>query len=381
MNTVRRFLPLLKTLAGAAILAVLIWRLGTGAVIDALHAISAGEVLAALVIGVLTTVVSAWRWCLVARRLGLELPLARAVADCYQALFLNSVLPAGVLGDVQRAVSHGRESGDVGRGVRAVVLERTAGHVVFMVVGVVVLLAQPDLLFVVVADLVPGIGGAMGVLVAVVVAAVLGAWMLRSWVRGSWVLGSRVLSRERLDRIRGALRTGVTEARVGLLSRDMWPALVLLSVAAVVGYLALFVVAARAAGSEATVLTLLPLLMLALLVMGLPINIGGWGPREAVLAVSFGAVGMGAAQGLTAAVVYGVLSMIACLPGAAVLVLRRVTGSRRTRRPGSTAVPVPSPRTPVTADRSHPTPCTRPCPASAGGDGRRPTSLLTGSPA
>lgn len=386
MNTVRRFLPLLKTLAGAAILAVLIWRLGTGAVIDALHAISAGEVLAALVIGVLTTVVSAWRWCLVARRLGLELPLARAVADCYQALFLNSVLPAGVLGDVQRAVSHGRESGDVGRGVRAVVLERTAGHVVFMVVGVVVLLAQPDLLFVVATDLVPGIGGAVGVLVAVVIAAVLGAWMLRSWIRGNRVLGNRVLgnrvlSRERLDRIRGALRTGVTEARVGLLSRDMWPALVLLSVAAVVGYLALFVVAARAAGSDASVLTLLPLLMLALLVMGLPINIGGWGPREAVLAVAFGAVGMGAAQGLTAAVVYGVLSMIACLPGAAVLVLRRVTGSRRTRRPGSTAVPVPSPRTPVTADRSHPTPCMRPCPASAGGDGRRPASLLTGSPA
>lgn len=371
MSEIRRFLPLLKTLVGAAIVAVLIWRLGTGAVVDALRAISAGEVLAALGIGVLTTVVSAWRWCLVARRLGLELPLATAVADCYQALFLNSVLPAGMLGDVQRAVSHGRKSGDVGRGVRAVVLERTAGHVVFMVVGVVVLLAQPDLLVAVAADLIPGIGGAVGVLTAVVVAALLGAWMLRS----------RMLGRCRLDRIRGALHSGVTEARVGLLSRDTWPALVLLSVAAVAGYLALFVVAARAAGSDAAVVTLLPLLMLALLVMGLPINIGGWGPREAVLAVAFAAVGMGAAQGLTAAVVYGVLSMIACLPGVAVLALRRVTGSRRTRPPGSPAAPVPSLRTPATVDRSHPTPCTLPCPASADGDGRRPASLLTGSPA
>jgi hypothetical protein len=37
--------------------------------------------------------------------------------------------------------------------------------------------------------------------------------------------------------------------------------------------------------------------------------------------VAFGAVGLGAAQGLTTAVVYGVLSLIACLPGAVVLLL------------------------------------------------------------
>jgi glycosyltransferase 2 family protein len=89
------------------------------------------------------------------------------------------------------------------------------------------------------------------------------------------------------------------------------------------GYLGLFVVAARLAGSEASIGALLPLLMLALLVMGLPLNVGGWGPREAVTALAFGAAGLGATQGLTAAVVYGVLSLIGCLPGAGVLLLRR----------------------------------------------------------
>ena len=63
--------------------------------------------------------------------------------------------------------------------------------------------------------------------------------------------------------------------------------------------------------------------MLALLAMGLPFNIGGWGPREAIIPVAFAAAGFGATQGLTAAVVYGVLSLIACLPGAGVLLLRR----------------------------------------------------------
>ena len=108
-------------------------------------------------------------------------------------------------------------------------------------------------------------------------------------------------------------------------------AVLLLSVVALAGYLALFVVAARAAGSHAALRDLLPLLVLGLLAMALPLNIGGWGPREGVTAAAFGTVGFGAAQGLTTAVVYGVLSLIACLPGAVVLVLS-VTRAAAARR-------------------------------------------------
>jgi len=82
------------------------------------------------------------------------------------------------------------------------------------------------------------------------------------------------------------------------------------------------------------VLELLPLLVLGLLAMALPLNIGGWGPREGVTAVAFGATGLGAAQGLTTAVVYGVLSLIACLPGAMVLLLPAVLARYRRARHG-----------------------------------------------
>jgi glycosyltransferase 2 family protein len=304
----RRLWPLLRVLVGVGILAALVARLGTGAFVDGLRAIGIGSVLAALGIGLLTTVFSAWRWCLVARGLGLRLPLAMAVADCYRALFLNSVLPAGVLGDVHRAVIHGRQAGDLGRGVHAVVLERVAGQVVVMVVGVGVLLAQPTLLAAAVGCLVPGHGVTLGMVAALVPVIALGA----AAVRGG-----------RASRIRDALRTGLAGARTGVLSRGTWPGVVLLSVAALAGYLTLFVVAARAAGSQATLGELLPLLVLALLAMGLPFNIGGWGPREAVSTVAFAAAGFSATHGLTAAVVYGVLSLIACLPGAGVLLLRR----------------------------------------------------------
>ena len=56
-------------------------RLGTGAFLDGLRVIDAGTLLTAFAIGVATTVFSAWRWCLVARGVGLRLSLRGAIAD------------------------------------------------------------------------------------------------------------------------------------------------------------------------------------------------------------------------------------------------------------------------------------------------------------
>ena len=63
---------------------------------------------------------------------------------------------------------------------------------------------------------------------------------------------------------------------------------------------------------------LLPLALLVLLAAALP-NIGGWGPREGVTAWAFAAAGLGASLGVATAVVYGVMVLVATLPGAAVL--------------------------------------------------------------
>ena len=318
--------PLVKVAVGAGILVALGVRLGAQAFLDGLAAIGPASVLAALGLGLLTTVASAARWCLVARGLGLRLPLAAAVADCYRAVFLNSVLPAGVVGDVHRAVGYGRQIGDVGRGVRVVAIERVTGQLAIIVVGLGVLVAsRPDLLGV----LLPDRLGVVELLAAVAVLAAVVLWAARS---------------TRAVRIRTALRSVLTDARSGALSRSTWPGLLVLSVVALAGYLTLFVVAARAVGTPATLRELLPLLVLGLLAMALPLNIGGWGPREGVMAVAFGAVGLGAAQGLTTAVVYGVLSLIACLPGAAVLLLPTLVA--RSRRLPATA-PAMLERTPA----------------------------------
>lgn len=301
------------TLAGTVILAVVLWRTGTGVFVDGIRRIDGGTLAAAVGIGVLTTVFSAWRWCAVTRALGLRLPLGPAVADYYRALFLNAALPGGVLGDVHRAVRHGQSSGDMGRGVRAVVIERTAGQLVLAAVGVTVLLVLPS-------PVLEQTRHAAGVTVL----AALGALAICAAVRMGRKPG---VGGGRGRRVRAVL----TEARGALLNRDSGFAVLISSVAVLAGYVAMFLLAARVAGSTATPLELLPLALLALIAMSLPLNVGGWGPREGVTAWSFGAAGLGASQGLTVAVVYGVLSFAAALPGALVLV-GRWYGSVRARR-------------------------------------------------
>jgi uncharacterized membrane protein YbhN (UPF0104 family) len=248
----------------------------------------------------------------VARGLHIRLPLGSAVADYYRALFLNAALPGGVLGDVHRAVRHGQSAGDMGRGVRAVVLERTAGQAVLVAVGATVLLTQPSPVLADTRQLAV-------ILASVSVCAVVTVGAVR-----------RGRAPGRSQRY-GAVRAALTEARGALLARGSWPGVLLSSVLVLAGHLAMFVLAARVAGSTASAAQLMPLALLALLAMGLPLNVGGWGPREGVTAWAFGAAGLGASMGLTVAVVYGVLSFAASLPGAVVLVVRWCAALRRPR--------------------------------------------------
>jgi uncharacterized membrane protein YbhN (UPF0104 family) len=309
-----RWRPWLRLAAVLAILVALLSLLGTKAFAAGLHVIGPGAALAALGLGLFTTVLNALRWQLVARRVGLVLRLDDAVAETYRATFLNAVLPGGVLGDVDRAVRHGRSSGDVGRGARAVAIERSAGQLVLFAVALVVILAEPALVLEIVdrARRVPLVG------VAVLVALVALAGMLvvrhrRAPSAGRW---------------RQLLGDTAADVRAGVLSRTAWPLLLVLSAAALAGYLVLFLIAARSAGATAPTLALLPPLLLALIAMALPISIGGWGPREGVAALSFWMAGLGAPLGVSSSVAYGVLALIAALPGGLVLLARRLASSR-----------------------------------------------------
>ena len=291
--------------AAAATLAVLVWRLGTGPFLDGLRTVDGGALAAAAGLAVLTTVCCAWRWRIVARGLGVDLPLGTAVAAYYRSLFLNVTLPGGVVGDVHRGISHGRDTSDVGRGLRAVAWERSAGQVVQVVLTVAVLLVVPS-----------PVRAAMPLVALALLAAAAGV-ALAARVRPA-------AGRSRWARLRSA---AARDLRDGLLARRAWPAIALASALVVAGHAVTFLIAARTAGATAPLSRMLPLALLVMLAAALP-NVGGWGPREGVTAWAFAAAGLGASRGVATAVVYGVMVFVASLPGAAVLVAAWV---RRTR--------------------------------------------------
>ena len=281
----------------AAALAVIVWRLGTGPFRDGLRALDVTALAAAAGIGVLTTICCAWRWTVVARGLGVELSLPAAVAAYYRSMFLNLTLPGGVIGDVHRGVSHGRGAGDVGRGLRAVAWERAAGQVVQALLTVVILLALPS-----------PVRSFVGPVAIALVATAIVVIVLVERVRPS--------GRSRWARLR---RGAVGDVRAGLLARRALPVIGLTSAVVVLGHAVTFLVAARTAGVDAPPLEMLPLAMLAMMGMVVP-GIAGWGPREGAAAWIFGSAGLGADQGVATAVVYGVMALVASLPGALVLV-------------------------------------------------------------
>jgi hypothetical protein len=255
----------LRPAVAAGTLAVLVWSVGTSPFLDGLRAVDGGALAAASGLAVLTTVCCAWRWQVVARALGIDLPLGTAVAAYYRSLFLNVTLPGGVVGDVHRGVRHG---------LRAVIWERCAGQAVQLVLTVAVLLAAPS-----------PVHAVMPVVALILLVAAAGVVF-------------------------------VTRARA---ARRVWLPVALASALVVAGHAVTFLIAARTAGVTAPPSQVLPLALLVLLGAALP-NVGGWGPREGVTAWAFAAAGLGASLGVATAVVYGVMVFVASLPGAAVLV-------------------------------------------------------------
>ena len=181
------------------------------------------------------------------------------MAAYYRSLFLNVTLPGGVVGDVHRGVSHGRDVSDVGRGLRAVAWERLRGQVVQAVLTVAVLLVLPSPL----QAHMPLVAVALAVVVALGV--VLVARVRRGGGRSWWA------------RVRGAVAADI---RDGLLARRAWIGIALASALVVAGHAVTFLIAARTAGTTAPASQLLPLALLGDAAM-VPPSVAGWGPARA----------------------------------------------------------------------------------------------------
>ncbi|HET9893358.1 MAG TPA: lysylphosphatidylglycerol synthase transmembrane domain-containing protein [Streptosporangiaceae bacterium] len=312
---VRRFGPAVLRLVAAVTILWFLWRLiGAGPFLHGLRAVTWPAVAAAVTLTALSTVLSAWRWRVVAQALGAEVGLGEALCAYYRSLFLNSVLVGGSLGDVHRAVTHGRRSKDVARGLRTVAWERLCGQVIQAVVAALVLLILPSP----VRPALPYVLGGVAVVAGC-------AWLV-----------VRVAARRGRSRLVRTARVVSGDLRCRLLALDVWPRLTLASVLVVAAETATFLIAARVVGCTAPLGELVALLMVVQTAAVIPLGIGGWGPREGAAAWAFSAARLGAATGVAVTTLYAMLTLIAVAPGAGLLLFDAV---HRRRRPGETGEP------------------------------------------
>ena len=305
----RRRHVVLRAAVSIGLLAGLAWWLDLGPVVSRLAQMRFGWVLLAVAISVVQVAVLAWRWRFTAGCLGVDLSYTAAWREYYLSIFLNQVMPGGVVGDVSRAWRQARARTRLrepaGPAVRAVIFERLSAQAVMTAVALVSLLALPVIvnrgsrlvLF-----------GAGAVAVLIVIAMVV--WMRRQSSAQSLV---------------GQVLADLDAAH---LSGPVFAAQ-LVSAAIVVGtYLATYLTAARAVGMDTPLPVLLPLVAPVLMSMLIPVTVAGWGLREGAAAVLWGAVGLTAADGVLVSVAYGLLVLIGSLPGALFLM-----------RPGTTTRP------------------------------------------
>ena len=293
----RRRHVVLRVAVSIGLLVGLAWWLDLGTVVSRLAQMRPGWVLLAVAISVLQVAVLAWRWRFTAGCLGVDLSYTAAWREYYLSIFLNQVMPGGVVGDVSRAWRQARartrlrEPG--GPAVRAVIFERLSAQAVMTTVAVVSLLALP---------LTVSRGSRLVLFgagtVAVLIVIVMVVWMRRQ--SSAWSQVGQVLA----DLDAAHLSGSVFAVQLG-------------SAAIVVGtYLATYVTAARAVGVDTPLPVLLPLVAPVLMTMLIPVTVAGWGLREGAAAVLWGAVGLTVVDGVLVSVAYGLLVLIGSLPGA-----------------------------------------------------------------
>ncbi|GGC87037.1 hypothetical protein GCM10011512_12450 [Tersicoccus solisilvae] len=267
---------------GILVWVVIVW--GPAPFAAATRVLTVPAAVAGLLLGAFGVLLQAGRWRLVARTRGLSITPGAAVSRCWQAAFLNAVLPGGLAGDALRAVEQPRAGTDspgatLKRSAGTVTAERLAGTtVVFTAAGIALLALQPAV-------------GLLSLAVAAVCAAV--AW---PWLR--W------LTRGDLARVAG------------------------LSVAGWAVFAAMFVVALLVVAPDVPLGQAPALAAISLAGMSVPLNVAGWGPREGTAALGFLLVGQPPGLGVAVSVAYGLLALVSVLPGGLVLLARTLRRDR-----------------------------------------------------
>ncbi len=252
---------------------------------------------ACFVIVQIQVVLSAIRWQVTAVRLGQSLSVPHAVREYYLATLGNLSLPGGITGDAAR-VYRNRQASGVGVSAQSVLIERLAGQLALLVVTFIGWLLWPVLM----GSAAPELGGKL----------VLTAVLLLTLV----LITVRLIMRFAGSTVTKFIRQIGPALQYVWWADRQWLVQGVLSLCIVATYLAVFAACALALQQPLPIAGLITIVPLVLLSMVMPVSIGGWGVREAVAASLWPLLGLSPEAGVASSVLYGLVSMVATVPGA-----------------------------------------------------------------
>ncbi|MFU8898468.1 MAG: lysylphosphatidylglycerol synthase transmembrane domain-containing protein [Roseinatronobacter sp.] len=274
-----RIKVLARALASLGLLAAVLWQFGAGDIVADLQAASGlWFALACLALSVQIPL-SALRWRVTARALGLPLTRGHALSEYGLSVLVNTFLPGGVLGDLGRVLRMRHVRGWQ-MAAATVVIERLAGQIALALTAIL------------------GVGLWYGAAVGLALAG------------GMLALGAAAYA---LGRIVPKL---VKALRLAWFARQTWPAQLGLSIAILGCNLFGFWAAARAVGISVPFEVAIFILPLTLMVMLVPVTLNGWGLREGAAALLWPLVDIAAQSAVAASVVFGAAVAGAALLGA-----------------------------------------------------------------
>jgi uncharacterized protein (TIRG00374 family) len=251
--------------------------------------------------GVITIVIglNALRWLLVARICQLHIPWGRSFSWTMIGHFFNQIFPSSVGGDVVRGVLAGRGIGDMGGICSSIVLERIVGFIALLTL---IAIAQPVLI---------ARSNDRSLSQLAFIAVLLG---ITSVIAASIL--AKVSSQYFSGRIQAAARRFFGDTRRLMCSPLLTCSALMVAFVMHISNLLLIAFVANHLGANVSLLDVLVVVPTIVLIASLPVSIGGWGVREAALAIGFAGLGQPASAGVATSLIIGLANLVSSLPGA-----------------------------------------------------------------
>lgn len=277
--------------------------------------------LIALTIFWLAQIISALRCVYIARVLGGSLKLTTSLRAHFVGLWFNQVMPTGLGGDIVKMAIL-REPLGLNLAIRSTILDRVSG-LFFLLLSIAVTLPLYSAIF----------SPNYKLTIALSIISIGGITAISLFALAAQKLTLRTTKRSTITKLLQLFSDILSFRAWKPLKEQLWTSAIV-HFNGIITY-ALLGLALGVQVNWGTFLLVVPVVFLIALI---PISFAGWGLREAGAIWLFGIVGISSTSALAMSVSFGLLLVIAGLPGVVILLTRRTSGDGSLEEPSEEKV-------------------------------------------